>query len=193
VRLDAEPPEALGLQLLREDPVGATLADADAAGLVRMALADGTGVGAELRAAYPGQAPTAIATTLGIAVRHTEESPWCGPFLRWADYRPCPPEIRLFERALRNLSGLLADPASIFVAHELYHHIEGRRLLLPLPRRYARVRFRIGKIRLSVQVAALSEIAAGGCAQALLGLGWHPAVLCRLAREAASWRLPAPA
>jgi len=63
------------------------------------------------------------------------------------------------------------------VAHELYHHVEATRAEPPLARRHAVTRLRVGAWELRVPVLTLCEIAAGACAQALLGLPYHPAIL----------------
>jgi hypothetical protein len=47
----------------------------------------------------------------------------------------------------------------------------------PLARRHAVTRLRLGRWRLAAPVLALSEIAAGACAQALLELKHHAAML----------------
>ena len=200
-------PEALGGWLLRRDPVGSELPDSARAELVRAALCDGEAVGTALRAAYPGLAPDRIAAVLGIRVSETDEDPWAGPFLRHADYRAKPPEIRVFRSAVAALEAqidfslrgadvrgnragrALADfaaslwgkpLASVFVAHELYHHMEATRVDPPLQRRHAVTRLRVGLWHWNASIHALSEIAAGSCAQALLALAHHPALLDKL-------------
>jgi len=187
-RLQAATPHALGLRMLSRDPVAAELpADAQHR-LVLAALDDGAAVGAMLRARHPALAPEQIAAALGIAVVRTRESPLAGPFWRHADYRSRPPEIRLFSTALAALNTLLeqdrlgdclgiADTAAIFVAHELYHHVDATREEPPLARRHAVTRLRLGPLRLDAPVLAMPEIAAGACAQALLGLRHHAAIL----------------
>ena len=201
-------PEALGRWLLRRDPVSNELSDAAQAELVDAALRDGACVGAALRAAHPALAPDRIAAMLGIRLCDTAEDPWAGPFLRHADYRAEPPEIRVFRSAVAALEtqvdlalrdagprqdhagGALADfvrslrgepLALVFVAHELYHHVEATRADAPIHRRYAVTRLRLGPWRWQACIHALSEIAAGSCAQALLALACHPALLDRLA------------
>ncbi len=188
-----------GLQMLACDPVGARLPAPARRALVAAALDDGAAVGRALAAHHPGVAPDGIARGLGIGVVETDELPWAGPLLRHAEYRGDPPEIRLFRAALEPLDRLLATPEAcgligtacagpVFLAHELYHHVEATREAPSLPRRHAVMRLRLGRWRLSAPVHALSEIAAGACAQALLGLRHHAAMLDLLAL----WRV-APA
>jgi hypothetical protein len=186
--LDAASPEAIGRQLLMQDPVAARLALELQRDLVCAALEDGAKVGAMLRAQHHRVAPETIARALGVAIIETEETPWAGPILRHANYRSRPPEIRLFRIALESLDRLLEEPgvgsllgirqaAPVFVAHELYHHIEAIGDEPPLARRHAVTRLRIATWRLRAPVLMLSEIAAGACAQAMLALPHHPAIL----------------
>ena len=133
-------------------------------------------------------APEAIARALGVMIVETQEPSWAGPFLRYADYRSHPPEIRLFRKTLGWLDLLLEQTgvgnilgiervASVFVAHELFHHIEARSNEPSLARRHAVTKLRVATWRLRVPVLTLSEIAAGACAQAMLSLPYHPAIL----------------
>ena len=198
-------PEDFGLQMLAGDPVGASLPAPARCALVAAALDDGASVGRALAARHPGIAPDGIARRLGIRVVETNELPWAGPLLRHADYRAVPPEIQLFRAALEPLDRFLAQPEArdligascagpVFLAHELYHHVEATRDAPPLPRRLAVTRLRLGRWRLSAPVHALSEIAAGACAQALLGLRHHAAMLdlfalCQIAPALAARRI----
>jgi hypothetical protein len=147
-----------GLQMLACDPVGARLPAPARRALVAAALDDGAAVGRALAAHHPGVAPDGIARGLGIGVVETDEQPWAGPLLRHAEYCGDPSEIRLFRAALEPLDRLLATPEAcgligtasagpVFLAHELYHHVEATREAPPLPRRHAVVRLRLGRCR----------------------------------------------
>ena len=67
--------------------------------------------------------------------------------------------------------------ASVFLAHELFHHVEAKSNEPPLARHHAVTRLRVATWRLRAPVLTLSEIAAGACAQAMLSLPYHPAIL----------------
>lgn len=199
LRLAGASPGDFGLQMLDGDPVGACLPVSSRRALVAAALGDGAAVGRALAARHPGVPPDGIARRLGIIVVETDDLPWAGPLLRHAEYRAAPPEIRLFRAALDPLDRFLAQPEAcgligaacagpVFLAHELYHHVEATRGAPPLSRRHAVTRLRLGRWRLTAPVLALSEIAAGACAQALLGLPHHAAMLDLVAL----WRI-APA
>ena len=193
-RLRGETPFTLGDRMLANDPVAADLPAEARHRLVAAALDDGTAVGAMLNRRYTGLGPEAVAAALGVRIVETREDPYAGPFWRHADYRARPPEIRLFAIALAALDGVMATPdiaslvgvrrsAPVFVAHELYHHVEATRAEPRLARRHAVARLRLGAIRLAAPVLALSEIAAGACAQAMLGLPNHAAILDLLALD----------
>jgi hypothetical protein len=77
-----------------------------------------------------------------------------------------------------------ATPRDVFIAHELYHHIEAVRPEVPIARRYRPTLFRIGNWHWRTGVAALAEIAAGAFAQSLLDLPSHPRALDFVAVDA---------
>jgi hypothetical protein len=117
-----------------------------------------------------------------------------GSIWRFAEYRPRPPRIMLYDRGIAPLERELANsagrrllgratPCDVFVAHELYHHTETTRSEVPIARRYQPTLFRIGSWRWRTGIAALAEIAAGAFAQALLDLPRHPCVLNLIALD----------
>jgi hypothetical protein len=186
-------PEALGRQMLAHDGVAARLPAETLEQLVAAALEDGAAAGLMLRAEHPDLPPDLIAGALGVSVVEVDEEPWAGPFLRFADYGSHPPKIRLFRTAIVFLDWLLSRSgvgdrvgidrtAPIFIAHELYHHIEATRDAPPLARRHAVTRLRFGHWQLRAPVLAMPEIAAGACAQAVVALGSHPAILDLIVR-----------
>jgi hypothetical protein len=77
-----------------------------------------------------------------------------------------------------------ATPREVFIAHELFHHIEATRSDTPIARRYQPTLFHIGGWHWRTGIAALAEIAAGAFAQSLLDLPHHPRVLDLVALEA---------
>ena len=118
-----------------------------------------------------------------------------GPIWRFAEYRPRPPRIVLYSRGLEPLERTLigtrasqwlgqATLRNVFVAHELYHHIEATRSEVPIARRYQPTLFKIGRWHWRTGIAALAEIAAGAFAQSLLDLPCHPKVLDLVAVDA---------
>jgi len=162
---------------------------------VRDALADGAATAEALRARFPELAPHEIAAELNVPVAETDADPLVGSLWRFAEYQGRPARILLYSRGLAPLDGVIAGrlaarllgpatPREVFIAHELFHHIEATRSETPIARRYQPSLFRIGGWRWRTGIAALAEIAAGAFAQSLLDLPCHPRVLDLLALEA---------
>jgi hypothetical protein len=184
----AASPETLGLAMLKADPHGWRLDSATQFAAVAAALADGAATARDLRKRFPILTPQEVARELRVSIETTDDDPMVGSIWRFAEYRPRPPHIMLYNRGIapleRELTGSLAKrllgraaPRDIFVAHELYHHVEAIRSEVPIARRYQPTLFRIGNWRWRTGVAALAEIAAGAFAQSLLDLPCHPRVL----------------
>ncbi len=190
----AASPEALGMLMLKSDLHAARLDQRAQHTAVVDALADGAAAAMDLRQRFPGKATREIAGELHVPVMLTDDDPLVGSIWRFAEYRPRPPKILLYARGLSPLEQALAGaPAArllgdatledIFVAHELYHHIEATRTVTPIARRHQATLFQIGKWRWRTGIAMLAEIAAGSFAQALLDLPCHPKVLDFVASE----------
>src|SRR5262249_8489968 len=152
------------------------------------ALADGAATAVDVRRRFPGLSPHRIAGELKITVATTDDDPLVGTVWRFAEYRPRPPKILLYNRGLAPLEQVLArgqaarlpgDAAgeAVSIAHELYHHAEATRAETPIARRHQATLFQIGKWRWRTGIATLAEIAAGSFAQSLLDLPCHPKVL----------------
>ena len=184
----AASPETLGLAMLRADPHGWRLDRATQLAAVSDALADGAATARDLRKRFPVLTPQEVAGELRVPIETTDDDPMVGSIWRFAEYRPRPPHIMLYNRGIapleRALAGSLterllgrATPCDVFVAHELYHHAEAIRSEVPIARRHQPTLFRIGNWRWRTGVAALAEIAAGAFAQSLLDLPCCPGVL----------------
>ena len=187
--------ETLGLVMLEADVHARRLDRATQLAAVRDALADGAATAETLRARYPDLAPHEIAAELDVPVVETDDDPLVGPLWRFAEYQERPTRIVLYSRGLAPLDGAIAGrlavrllgqatPRDVFIAHELFHHIEATRSDTPIARRYQPALFRIGGWQWRTGIAALAEIAAGAFAQSLLDLPCHPRVLDLLALEA---------
>jgi hypothetical protein len=190
-----ESPETLGLVMLQADPHAWRLDRATQLAAVADALADGMTAAGNLRTRFADLSPEQIARALGVPVETTESDPMVGSIWRFAEYRPRPPRIVLYRRGLRplerSLTGALAaqllgraTPRDVFIAHELYHHIESVRPETPIARRYRPTLFRIGNWHWRTGIAVLAEIAAGAFAQSLLDLPCHPRALDFVAMDA---------
>jgi hypothetical protein len=188
-------PETLGLVMLEADVHAWRLDHATQLAAVRDAIADGAATAQALRARFPGLTPHEIAGRLSVPVAETDDDPLVGPLWRFAEYRGRPARILLYNRGLAPLDGAIAGrlvarllgpatPREVFVAHELFHHVEATRSDTPIARRYRPSLFRIGGWHWRTGIAALAEIAAGAFAQSLLDLPCHPRLLDLLALEA---------
>ena len=190
-------PETLGLIMLGADPHAGRLERPAQLAAVADALADGTATARALQERFPGRTPCELAHELGLPVETTDDDPMVGTLWRFAEYRPRPPRIVLYNRGLapleRTLTGGLAaellgqaTPRQVFVAHELYHHAETIRSDVPIVRRHRPTLFRIGNWHWRTGIVALAEIAAGAFAQSLLDLPCHPKILDYVATRSLS-------
>jgi hypothetical protein len=193
----AASPEKLGLAMLKADAHGWRLDSAAQVAAVSDALADGAAAARDLRERFPVLTAQEVARELRVPIETTDDDPMVASIWRFAEYRPRPPHIMLYNRGIapleRELAGSLAKqllgratPRDVFVAHELYHHAEAIRPEVPIARRYQPTLFRIGNWRWRTGVAALAEIAAGAFAQSFLDLPCHPKVLDFIAVDAIS-------
>jgi hypothetical protein len=186
-------PGTLGLSMLKADLHAARLDDRAQVAAVADALADGEATAKDIRLRFRGFSPREIARAFGVPVEASHDDPLIGSIWRFAEYRQRPPRILLYTRGLAPLERALADGLAasllgnamvedVFIAHELYHHLEATRPEMPIARRHQATLLRIGKWRWRTGIAMLSEIAAGAFAQALLDLPCHPKVLDYAAR-----------
>ena len=188
-------PETLGLGMLQADPHAWRLDRSTQLAAVSDALADGIAAATNLRTRFGDLSPEQIARALRLPVETTDSDPMVGSIWRFAEYRPRPPRIVLYSRGLgpleRSLTGARAaqllgqaTARDVFIAHELYHHIESVRPEMPIARRYQPTLFRMGNWHWRTGIAALAEIAAGAFAQSLLDLPCHPKALDFVAVDA---------
>ena len=186
-------PGMLGLSMLKADLHAARLDERAQAAAVADALADGEATAKDIRLRFPGFSPREIARAFGILVAADDDDPLVGSIWRFAEYRPRPPRILLYTRGLAPLGPALADGLAqrllgdattedVFIAHELYHHLEVTRPEVPVARRHQATLLKVGKWRWRTGIAMLSEIAAGAFAQALLELPCHPKTLDHVVR-----------
>jgi hypothetical protein len=201
-RIEGASPQSLGLAMLEADPHAWRLDRSAQLAAVSDALADGATTARSLRDRFAGLDPRGIALQLGLTVEVTNDDPLVGSIWRFAEYRPRPPGIRLYDRGLAALDDAVggclakrllgsATPQDVFIAHELYHHAEASRTDVPIARRHQATLFRVGGWHWRTGIAALAEIAAGAFAQALLDLPYHPRALDFVALRAISGDQPA--
>jgi hypothetical protein len=174
--------------MLATDPHAWRLDRAAQLAAVSDALADGAPKARSMRDRFGDIGPREIALGLGLSIESSDEDPLVGSLWRFAEYRSRRPGIVLYERGLAALESALrgalarrvlgsAMPRDVFIAHELYHHLEAHGSGLPIARRHQATLFRLGSWHWRTGVAALAEIAAGAFAKSLLDLPCHPRVL----------------
>jgi hypothetical protein len=185
--------QALGQLLLDDDTHARRLAPHERHRLATMALNDGYRLADSINRQFVQCGdPLALAQAMDIALVHVPGDSRCGETLFFADYTAKPPTIRLFDHAIGRINRYLAhgeiadalgfsDATPLFVAHELYHHLDCADSE-PICKRIRVTVLRLGRWRLTAGIAALAEIGAGAFAQRLLGLRTHPLIIDLVAR-----------
>ena len=183
-RVASVEPDALPRWMVGNDRYAGRLDEDEIGRLAAAALADGEEAAMALRA---GKSPEALASELGISVGYADAAIDVAGHLFSADYRPNPPRIRLYTRALTAIDRGLAAPGvaevvgatraqPVLLAHEIYHHLDLARPTT-LAQRHRITSFRLGPLHLKTELPSLAEIAAGRFAATLLGLHCHPKLL----------------
>ena len=186
---------ALAQGLLREDPQYARIPDAERDTLVTVALSEGRAVAEEVGARW-GRDPDAIAARFGVPVTEDDgHGADYGTTVVFAEYFTRPARIVLHRSAIRRVDAVLDTQAlggstarSVFLAHELFHHVDCTGPQPSLARRHRVTVLALGRWRWTAGLASLAEIAAGAFARELLGLPAHPR-FCELALRESTGRL----
>jgi hypothetical protein len=136
--------------------------------------------------------PWALAARLRVSVRETKRDAGFGTTVVCAAYHTRSREIELYTPVLERMQArldrvcaaapplhpLLAAPVKdVFLAHEIYHHLDCARGRSSLCHRQRIVLLHLGAWRWTSGVTSLAEIAAGAFAQELLGLAFHAKLL----------------
>ncbi len=184
----AATPAALGLVELQADRQFHRIPEAGRRPLVEDALACGREAARAMRALFDQADPQALAGHLGVQVRVVAGEGGFGNVAVLADYAPRPACIRLYASVIEALDRHLdAYPDSdrlaatgtrpVFLAHELFHHLEGQRPAQALAARHRVILFTLGPLKRTAGLSSLAEIAAGAFAQHFLALRYHPKLL----------------
>ena len=166
----AASPETLGLVMLEADPHGRRLDRSAQSPRFRDALADGAAAARNLRERFPGTARRRRShDELGVPVETTDDDPHGRLDLAIcripaAAAAHCAVQPRAGARSIAQLTGsraarLLGQATlqDVFIAHELYHHIEAIRPDVPIARRHQPTLFRIGNWHWRTGIAALGR------------------------------------
>src|SRR4030081_2015639 len=98
--LMAASPRTLGLIMIEADPHASRLDRPAQLAAVSDALADGTATARGLQERLPGRSPDELARKLQVAIETTDDDPMVGSIWRFAEYRPRPPRIMLYNRGI---------------------------------------------------------------------------------------------
>jgi len=169
--------------ILREDPFFRRLPEEMRSEAVDFGLNTGAGA-VETAVERYGREPETMAAALHISIVRSDKSAQAGSLIHFSEYREKPPAITLYRRSLAEANQLvqehdledllgLSDVEPIHLAHEIYHHLEAKKLILSASR-FRLETFRLGPLRLRTGLPSLSEIAADRFALRLLGLKVAP-------------------
>lgn len=178
-RAAAVGPVTLACWMIGNDRYARSVDHSERAKLAGIALADG----ADMARSTPSADPEA----LGASIAYADDEIAVAGHIFSADYRPGPPRIRLYTRAIAAIDRGLAQPgiaaivgtaqsAPVLLAHELYHHLDLGRPA-SLTQRHRVTSLKLGPLHLRTELPSLAEIAAGRFAATLLGLHCHPKLL----------------
>ena len=187
LRIASAEPGALSHWMVSNDRYARRLSGSEIDVLAASALADGEFAAKALKIDHSPEGIAALASELGISVIEVDGEIDVAGHVFSADYRPNPPRIRLYTRALAAIDRGLADPRiaeiigatralPVLLAHEIYHHLDFVRPTT-LTQRHSVTSLRLGPLHLKTELPSLAEVAAGRFAAALLGLHCHPRVL----------------
>jgi len=131
-----------------------------------------------------GRETEAMASVLRISVVRSEDQLQAGPVVHFSEYREKPPRITLYRPSMAEANRLIqenhledllgfADVEPMHLAHELYHHLEAKKLISGASR-FRLESFRLGPLRFRTGLPSLSEIAADRFAVGVLKLRVPP-------------------
>jgi len=168
---------------LKDDPFFGRLPSGSEQGAIQFALTAGQSAAQQVMSQY-GRVPENIASSLQVRVNRNDAAILVGKAVLFSEYGDRPPAITIYtppvEEANRliGVNGLaealgLDDVAPIHLAHELYHHLEAKKLTGGTAG-YRIKTLSLGPIRIRTGLPSLSEIAADRFALALLRLRVPP-------------------
>lgn len=171
---------------LQEDPFVHRLTVAMSHEAVEFALAAGEAAARETTAKW-GHDPAEIAASLKVPIARNDEPAQTGRSVLFSEYGNRPPSIILHAHSVAQANRLIrdydlepvvgvADVGPVHVAHELYHHLEDRRLTSGTSG-FRIQTGRFGPLRFRTGLPSLSEIAADRFASVVLGLRVPPKAL----------------
>jgi hypothetical protein len=169
--------------MLKDDPFFGRLPPRSDQKAIDFALAAGQAAADRVVPQY-GRAPEAIAAALQVHVTRSDQLTQAGKTILFSEYSARPPSITIYTRSVNEANRLIrdnglsaslgiSDLAPMHMAHELYHHLEARKLTGGTAD-FRIQTFRLGPLRLSTGLPSLCEIAADRFALVVLGLKVPP-------------------
>jgi hypothetical protein len=164
---------------LREDPFFGRLPQGSAEGAIETAFAAGQQAADSIKTQF-GSVPDRIASALQVKVTWSDAQLQTGKAVLFSEYGDRPPCITLYSRSIHEANDLIrdhrlseslgvADVTPVHLTHELYHHLEAKKLTEGT-RSYRIPTLNWGPIHLKTGLPSLCEIAADRFAMALLKL-----------------------
>jgi len=169
--------------MLREDPFFRRLPPGNEPEAIEWAFAAGQAA-AEKVISQCGRSLERIASSLQVRVTHRDAAMAAGRAVLFSEYGDRPPTVTIYTRSVEEVNRLiqdniladslgLNDVTPVNLAHELYHHLEAKKLIegtsgFQIPN------LTLGPIRLRTGLPSLSEIAADRFALVVLGLKVPP-------------------
>jgi len=132
--------------------------------------------------------PEKLAEALNIKILKNDTSEnKIGPIYIFSEYRSSPPTIIIYSKAMQELKSIINkhnlntylkvdDPTPIFIAHEIFHHLE-ETMIGNVGQVFKIKIFSIGPFRKTLGINVLSDITAYHFAKKLLNLQFPPALL----------------
>ncbi|HXZ37561.1 MAG TPA: hypothetical protein VEL68_16180 [Thermodesulfobacteriota bacterium] len=169
--------------MLRDDPFFRRLPSAKEGEAIEWAFAAGQAAAQKITTEY-GRSTERIASSLQVRVTRAETAMVAGKAVLFSEYRDRPPTITIYSRSVEETNRLirenglakalgLEDVTPVHVAHELYHHLEAKKLTEGTCG-YRVPTLTLGPIRLRTGLPSLGEIAADRFARVVLNLKVPP-------------------
>jgi len=171
---------------LSEDPFFHRLTSETARDAVDFALKAGESA-AHMAQEKWGRHPEQIAAVLNLPIIKSADPAQTGKAVLFSEYGNKPPSIILHTHSISEVNRLIQehlladllgieDVGSLHLTHELYHHLEGQKLV-PGTAGFRIQTVKLGPLHLASGLPSLSEIAADRFAASLLGLTVPPRAL----------------
>jgi hypothetical protein len=170
--------------VLMGDPFYAKIPNERLSEAVQFGIDTGAALARKQISKFNTRDPIQLAEKLGIIIRHSQENSRRGPRVYHSEYSSPPPTILIYDMSMADIERMIditglkeilntASSVPIYVAHEIYHHLEMK--VKPSPTASFRVStFSFGPINLTSGLISLSEIAADSFAQELLDFKYPP-------------------